>query len=128
MIFLFLYHLKIGASWLVNGFVQAGIFGKVAFFIIFMVYFNILKSKVLVHWIDPTARFGRGVNSCCHWWHFSSPPTRRVQHFSIEKVMQNRYKKSYTDILLTCIACSFHWFPIVILPRAHSLWEKSQKN
>ena len=26
-----------------------------------MVCFNILKSKVLVHWIDPTARFGRGV-------------------------------------------------------------------
>ena len=42
-------HLKIGASWLVNAFVQAGIFGKVAIFIIFMVYFNILKSKVLVH-------------------------------------------------------------------------------
>ena len=61
MIFLLLYNLKIGASWLVNGFMQAGIFGKVAFFIIFMVYFNILKSKVLVHWIDPTAQFGRGV-------------------------------------------------------------------
>ena len=27
----------------------------------FMVYFNILKSKVLVHWIGPTAWFGRGV-------------------------------------------------------------------
>ena len=61
MIFLFLYHLKIGAGWLVNGFMQARIFGKVAFFIIFMVYFNILKSKVLVHRIDPTALFGRGV-------------------------------------------------------------------
>ena len=24
-------------------------------------YFNILKSKVLVHWIEPTARFGRSV-------------------------------------------------------------------
>ena len=29
-----------------------------------------------------------------------SPPLRRVQHFSIEKVMQNRYKKSYTDIVV----------------------------
>ena len=61
MIFLFLCHLKIGASWLVNAFAQAGIFGKVAFFIIFMVYFNILKSKVLIHWIEPTTRFGRCV-------------------------------------------------------------------
>ena len=32
-----------------NFFLQARIFGKVALFIIFMVYFNILKSKVLVH-------------------------------------------------------------------------------
>ena len=63
MIFLFLYHLRIGAGWLVNGFVQARmiIFGKVAIFIIFMVYLNILKSKVLVHWIEPTAQFRRGV-------------------------------------------------------------------
>ena len=38
---------------------QSGIF---LFFIIFMVYFNILKSKVMVHWIEPTARFGYGVN------------------------------------------------------------------
>ena len=51
MIFLFLYHLKIGAGpgWLVNDFVQARIFGKVAFIIIFMVHFNTLKSKVLAH-------------------------------------------------------------------------------
>ena len=28
-----------------------------------MIYFNILKSKVLVHWIEPTARFGRIVDS-----------------------------------------------------------------
>ena len=40
---------KFCASWLVNGFVQAGIFGKVAFFIIFMIYFNILNSLGLVH-------------------------------------------------------------------------------
>ena len=46
-LFIFLYHLKIGASWLVNGFVQSGIFFKVAFFIILIIYFNILKSKVL---------------------------------------------------------------------------------
>ena len=39
MTFLFLYNLKIGAGWLVNGFVQARIFGKVAFFIIFYVIF-----------------------------------------------------------------------------------------
>ena len=32
-----------------------------------------------------------------------SPPLRRVQHFSIEKVMQNRYKKSYTDIVDYCM-------------------------
>ena len=42
---IFNFHLlKIGAGWLVNGFVQARIFGKVGFIIIFMVYFNILKS------------------------------------------------------------------------------------
>ena len=29
-------------------------------------YFNILKSKVLVHWIEPTARFGRSV--CGEGW------------------------------------------------------------
>ena len=46
---------------LVKGFVHTRKFGKLAFFIIFMVYFNILKSKVLVHWIEPTARFRRGV-------------------------------------------------------------------
>ena len=47
MIFLFLYHLKIGASWLVNGFVQAGIFGKVAFllFLLFLWYILIFWSK-----------------------------------------------------------------------------------
>ena len=49
MIFLFLYHVEIGAGWLVNDFVQAQIFGKEEFIIIFMLYFNILKSKVLVH-------------------------------------------------------------------------------
>ena len=37
---------------------QIGIF----YYILFMIYFNILKSNVLVHWIDPTARFGHGVN------------------------------------------------------------------
>ena len=42
---------------------QAKIFWKVAFSIILIVYFNILKSKVLVHFVDPTARFGRGVYS-----------------------------------------------------------------
>ena len=62
MIFLFLYHLKIGGILLVNGFAQSGIFGKVVFIIIFTVYFNILKSKVLVHLIDPTARFGHCVS------------------------------------------------------------------
>ena len=40
---------------------HAKIFWKVAFSIILIVYFNILKSKVLVHFVDPTARFGRGV-------------------------------------------------------------------
>ena len=39
----------------------ARIFGKVAFSIIFIIYSNILKSKVLVHWIEPTARFRHGV-------------------------------------------------------------------
>ena len=33
----------------------------------------------------------------------SLPPLHRVQHFSIEKVMQNRYKKSYTDIVDYCM-------------------------
>ena len=28
-----------------------------------MVYLNILKSKVLVHWIEPTAQFGCCVHS-----------------------------------------------------------------
>ena len=41
---------------------HAKIFWKVAFSIILIVYFNILKSKVLVHFVDPTARFGRGVS------------------------------------------------------------------
>ena len=48
-----------------NFFLQAGIFGKVAFCIIFIIYFNILMSKVLVHWIDPTARFRCGVGVVC---------------------------------------------------------------
>ena len=53
-----------------------------------------------------------------------SPPLRRVQHFSIEKVMPCKIDtKNHIQILLT-IACSFHWFPIVILPRAHSLGKK----
>ena len=34
-------------------------------FYFFMVYFNILKSKVLVHWIEPTARFEWTVH--CLW-------------------------------------------------------------
>ena len=42
-------------------FMYARRFCKVAFFIIFMIYFNILGSKVLVHWIEPIARFGRSV-------------------------------------------------------------------
>ena len=36
-------------------------FGKLAFFTIFMLYFNILSSKVLVHWVEPIARFSHGV-------------------------------------------------------------------
>ena len=69
---------------------------------------------------------GTCIYSCCHWWHFVlSPPLRRVQHFSIEKVMPCKIDtKNHIQILLT-IACSFlHWFPIVILPRAHSLGKK----
>ena len=62
MLFLFLYHLKINASCLVNGFVQVEIYSFVASFIMFMVNFDITKSKALVHQIDPTTtQFGRGV-------------------------------------------------------------------
>ena len=41
------------------------------FFIIFMIYFNILSSKVLVHWIQPNALFERGVqnNVSCGPYH-----------------------------------------------------------
>ena len=47
---------------------HAKIFWKVAFSIILIVYFNILKSKVLVHFVDPTARFGRGVSDRGRNW------------------------------------------------------------
>ena len=39
-------------------FMYARRFYKVAFFIIFMLYFNILSSKGLVHWVEPITRFG----------------------------------------------------------------------
>ena len=47
---------------------HAKIFWKVAFSIILIVYFNILKSKVLVHFVDPTARFGRGVRATFNFY------------------------------------------------------------
>ena len=53
MISLFLYHLKIGVGLLGNGFVYARRFCKV------VVYFNILSSIVLVHWVEAIARFRR---------------------------------------------------------------------
>ncbi len=51
-------HFIIRAS---HGSPQSGGFGKVAFFIISMIDYNILKSKVFVHWIEPVAQFGRSV-------------------------------------------------------------------
>ena len=54
---------------------HAKIFWKVAFSIILIVYFNILKSKVLVHFIDPTARFGRGVLKIADMSFFNTLPS-----------------------------------------------------
>ena len=52
---------KLAVVWLTYGFVQARWYDKVAFFIISMIYFIIYGSKVLVHWVEPIARFRQGV-------------------------------------------------------------------
>ena len=42
---------------------QARRFGKVFIFIFFMIYFNILGSIGLVHWVEPITRLRHGVYS-----------------------------------------------------------------
>ena len=61
-------------------------FCKVAFFILFMLHFKILGPKVLVHWIEPNARFGHGVYECISFHfqlYFRPKEPNDVDYFTI---------------------------------------------
>ena len=76
------------------------LFGKVKFFIIFMIYFN--SSKVLVHSVEPIAWFEHGV------FHYV-PKNNSIQRMNYEWCLENELEDNYRNYEWPAGFCWYWW-------------------
>ena len=82
-------------------------FAKCHLFYFFMLHFNILGSIGLVHWVEPIARFGRGVRLALVWHRYSLleqsnlllAVTLQQQHF---RKLANNFWRDFLTYFCIC--------------------------